>query len=166
MIDLKKNYICKSVAEFRKSHPDFLEHKEFTGKKKLTVFIDPGVLTEINLPDDVVQKVLEKANGENGVKRTFTSMYATSVVSEENGLEYWIDIDCRTYNVRNLDTDRILYSVLDVEALRFYAYKRNIYGVFEEPPVDSEIINWNPNILYFSIEDLYYFKEERENEMD
>ena len=34
MRDTKENYICKSVAEFRKSHPDFLEHREFTGKKK------------------------------------------------------------------------------------------------------------------------------------
>lgn len=165
MRNTKESYICKSVAEFRKSHPDFLEHKEFTGKKKLTVFIDSGVLKEIGLPEDVVQKVLEKANGEHGVKRTITSMYATSVVSEENDLEYWIDIDCRTYNVRNLDTDRIIYSVLDIEALRFYAYKRNIYGVFEEPPVDSEEIDWNPNILYRSIEDLYYRKETK-NEMD
>ena len=63
MRDTKENYICKSVAEFRKSHSDFLEHKEFTGKKKLTVFIDPGILTEIGLPEDVVQKTLKKLNG-------------------------------------------------------------------------------------------------------
>ena len=63
MRDTKENYICKSVAEFRKSHPDFLEHREFTVKKKLTVFIDPGILTEIGLPEDVVQKALQEANG-------------------------------------------------------------------------------------------------------
>lgn len=166
MRDTKENYICKSVAEFRKSHSDFLEHKEFTGKKKLTVFIDPGILTEIGLPEDVVHKVLEEANGEHGVKRTITSMYACCVVSEKNYLEYHVDIDCRTYNVRNLDTDRVLYSVLDIEALRFAAYKVNIYGIYEGLPVDSEEINWEPNILRLSIEDLYYFKEERENEMD
>ena len=43
MKNTKANYICKSIADFRKSHSDFLEHKEFTGKKKLTVFIDPGI---------------------------------------------------------------------------------------------------------------------------
>lgn len=162
MIDLKKNYICKSVAEFRKSHPDFLEHKE----NKLTVFIDPGILTEIGLPEDVVQKVLEEANGERGVNRIFTNLFCNHVISEENYLEYHVDINCRTYNVRNLDTDKILYSVIYIEALRFVAYKANIYGIYEGLPVDSEEINWNPNILYFSIEDLYYFKEERENEVD
>ena len=167
IINIKmKNYICKSVAKIRKSHPDFLEHKEFTGKKKLTIFIDPGILTEIGLPDDVVQKVLEEANNEEkGVKRTDSILFAKAVVSK-NGLQYWVDIGCKPYNVRNYETDKILYSVLRVVELRFAAYKANGYGIYEGLPVDSEEIDWNKDILFYRIEDLYYYKEERENEMD
>lgn len=164
MRDTKENYICKSVAEFRKSHPDFLEHREFTGKKKITVFIDPGILTEIGLPEDVVQKALQEANGE--IRRTETTLFAITVVSESNGFQYSVDIGCKPYNVRDYETDKILYSVLRIEELRFTAYKANEYGIYDGFPVDSEEIDWDGDVLFYRIEDLYYFKEERENEMD
>lgn len=162
MKNTKANYICKSIADFRKSNSDFLEHKEFTGKKKLTVFIDPGILTEIGLPEDVVQKTLKKANGE--IRRTETTLFAITVVSESNGFQYSVDIGCKPYNVRNYETDKILYSVLRIEELRFVAYKANEYGIYDGFQVDSEEIDWDGDVL--RIEDLYYFKEERENEMD
>lgn len=165
MRNTKANYICKSIADFRKSHSDFLEHKEFTGKKKLTVFIDPGILTEIGLPEDVVQKTLEKANGEGGVRRTETTLFTITVVSESNGFQYSVDIGCKPYNVRDYETDKILYSVLRIEELRFVAYKANEYGIYDGFPVDSEEIDWDGDDLFYRIEDLYYFKEERENEM-
>lgn len=163
MKNTKANYICKSIADFRKSHSDFLEHKEFTGKKKLTVFIDPGILTEIGLPEDVVQKTLKKANGE--IRRTETTLFAITVVSESNEFQYSVDIGCKPYNVRNYETDKILYSVLRIEELRFAAYKANEYGIYDGFPVDSEEIDWDGDVLFYRIEDLYYFKEERENEM-
>lgn len=68
--------------------------------------------------------------------------------------------------MRDYETDKILYSVLRIEELRFAAYKANEYGIYNGFPVDSEEIDWDGDVLFYRIEDLYYFKEERENEMD
>ena len=63
--------------------------------------------------------------------------------------------------MRDYETDKILYSVLRIEELRFAAYKANEYGIYDAFPVDSEEIDWDGDILFYRIEDLYYFKEER-----
>lgn len=128
-------YICKTAAQFRKKFPDCYERKE-----DKPVFIDANFLNKIeDIPTEIKTQLIEKSR----VKRLCADDFAISV-EDENGYEYWLDIECDCYDYYK--NDKLIYSVLAVVGARWSTYKANIYGYYDGLPVKSGDLNWSTRI--------------------
>ena len=152
----KNEYIKKSLSDFRKSFPDFLEIKRPYGSRTISVFIDFTILESIDdIPKDVKQLLQADYKALKNVTRIDALSFGNNYESKYDGLQYYIDFDGITYDIINNKNDKLLYSVIKINSLRFTCYKANIYGIYEGMPVKSNSYNWRTSIntpMY----DLYY----------
>ena len=144
-------YIAKSAVAFRKAHK-LPEHKE----KRVTVFLDASMLEKSDLPQEIIQNAIASANNDKyGLSRLNDFCMCAPVIGKEDGLQYCVELESETYTIRNMETGKPLYSVLNVTGYRYAAYKANAYGVFNGLPVKSSSVHWCTgfsNHMY----DLYY----------
>lgn len=140
-------YIKKSLSDFRKSFPDFIETKKSYGKKSISVFFDFTMLDNIeDIPDDIKQSLKTNSKALEDITRTNTLSFGNSFISQENGLKYYIDFDGITYDIIDDMKDKLLYSVIKIRSIRFSAYEPNIYGYYNGMPIESNSYNWSENI--------------------
>lgn len=152
----QNEYIKKSLSDFRKAFPDFIETKKSYGRKTISVFFDFTMLDDIDdIPEDVKQLLQADSKALKNVTRIDTFSFGNSYKSEYDGLEYYIDFDGITYNIINNKSDRLLYSVIKIKSIRYSSYKANIYGYYEGMPIKSSSYNWSTSVNT-PIYDLYY----------
>lgn len=143
-------YIAKSAATFRKAHK-MQEHKE----KRLSVFLDASMLEKSDLPEEVVNSAIASANNDKfGLTRLNDFCMCAPTIGKD-GLQYCVELEAVTYTVRDANTEKALYSVIEVISYRYSAYKANPYGVYDGLPVKSDSVNWHTG-LYSHMHDLYY----------
>jgi hypothetical protein len=152
-------YIKKSLSDFRKSFPNFVETKKSYGKKSISVFFDFTMLDNItDIPNDIKQSLKTDSEALEYITRTNTLSFGNIFISQENGLQYYIDFDGITYDIIDDTKDKMLYSVIKIRSVRFAAYEANIYGYYNNLPIEANSYNWSENIgtpMY----ELHYRKE-------
>ena len=131
----KYDYVCATASRFRKKFPNFYERKE-----RKPVFIDASLLDQIK---DIPEVIAAELIGKSRVSRMWRSDFAVNT-EDENGYEYYLDIDCSCYDYYK--NEKLIYSVLVVDGLRWNVYKANIYGCYDNVPVKSGKLNWNENM--------------------
>ena len=146
----KENYIMKSAAVFRKAYK-LPEHKE----DRLSVFLDASILERSDLPKEVIRKAIEAAqDGKYGLTRLNDFCMCGDIVAND-GLQYYVDLESKTYTVLDHKTWKRLYSVIQITGYRYAAYKANIYGVYEGYPVKGNLYNWETG-FHNNMYDLFY----------
>lgn len=130
-------YMCSTAARFRKKFPGLYERKE-----KKPVFIDASLLDKIeDIPDEIKAELI----GKSRVSRMNREDFAISA-EDENGYMYCLDIDCSCYDFYK--NDKLVYSVLHIDGVRWSVYKANIYGIYDGLPVKSGELNWSKNLNF------------------
>lgn len=146
----KENYIMKSAAAFRKAYK-LPEHKE----NRLSVFLDVSMLEKSDLPMEVINNAIASANNDKfGLTRLNDFCMCAPTIGKD-GLQYCVELEAVTYTVRDANTEKALYSVIEVISYRYSAYKANLYGVYDGLPVKSDSVNWHVG-FYNHMHDLYY----------
>lgn len=151
---MKENYIKKSAGEFRKEVPAFIETKKQCGKRMISVFFDFTSLDKIKeIPGAVKEELKQKISNEMG--RVDAVSFCNSSIDPIGQLKFYMDADGITYNVIDDKKGKILYSVIKIKGIRFYAYKQNIYGYYDGLPCMSGEYDWSKSVIT-PIHDLYY----------
>lgn len=115
-------YEWETPAMCRKANPDFLEHKEMVGQRKLTVFLDAELwMQETKIPISIKEQAKEYAN--KNLDRLNGCFFIKQVQDEKTKQIYSIDMESETYNVVVRETGRILYSILRVTGYRWTVFR-------------------------------------------
>lgn len=134
-------YVCNTAAQFRKKYPELYERKE-----KKPVFIDFSLLDEIkDIPKEIKAELIKKTK----VTRLCRTDFAINIIDEDitgSGYHYYLDIDCSCYDIYK--NDKMLYSVLHIDAARWNVYKSDIYRHYNNLPEKSGELNWDENMNY------------------
>ena len=129
------DYMCGTAARFRKKFPNFYERKE-----KKPVFIDASLLDNIK---DIPKEIKVELIGKSKVKRLCREDFAINT-EDENGYKYYLDIDCSCYDYYK--NDKLIYSVLVIDGVRWNIYKANIYGCYDDLPIKSGSLSWSEDM--------------------
>lgn len=130
-------YICGTAARFRKKFPNMIERKE-----KKPVFIDASLLDKIeDIPDEIKAELIGKSRVSRMNREDF------GIIAEDgNGYMFCLDIDCSCYDFYK--NDKLIYSVLHVDGIRWSIYKANIYGIYDGSSVKFGELNWSKNLNF------------------
>ena len=124
------------------------------GNKKTRVFVDTSFLYQSDLPTDVIESTIKYVN--ERAKRIDDAVFGNCVIAE-NGLQYYVDVEIRTFDVINME-GKMLYSVEEIISCRYVVYKANIYGIYKGLPVDFGAPNWNETSVSY-IQHLVYLPD-------
>ena len=139
---MKNQYPFTTLAQMKKD-PNLHHYKN---DKKQNIFYNLDALNKTWFTPCIIDQIIKHIENQDRNSTIECHYYVLHTIDENNGKEFYIDIDMTRTNIYSEKTNKRLYTYKEVCSFRLKQYTRNIYGVVPNNAIPSV------NISYGSLE--------------